>query len=1237
MQLGPDGRIYGVANTSDLVVIDNVEDYANFTCHWKVSGLVPPGTTSQAGLPSFPSEWLRSLFPVAKPDRGTGYSNSETVIDVLDNDELPGACDRNSIQVEVTSKTDGATAEFDNNDKNLVYTPPPGFSGIDTVTYRITCGLNSSETNVYITVYSKPDNISDAECNVKPPTQVFSMKQAYYSEEIVTNTCTPFVGDLIDADGNPGQDGIPEVIAMADAGYGIHIFKNDLTLHKTINADFTGLGLSDPYAIADVNNDSIGEILIAQLSGDGYHLYAFTADGNQVWKSNAPFFDNTWTHSPSNYNSPNIAIADIDHDGNCEILVGDRIFAGENGQLLVTLPYAADNGRGIGLQGSHWGYFSIFGDVDGDGYMEAVGGKTTYTIRINSRTNPALNTATVLASISTRGDGFCSVGDIDGDGILDVVVTEYNGHMYAWQGSRDEQIGQLVGAGASLGSRPFIGDINGDGWADIAFTSALKMEAFRYNPGTELFEPLFNIETADNSGRTTMCMFDFDQDGKAELVYRDTDYLMILGPDGLVKKDADGNEAKYRCDSGTSSENPIVVDFDGDGHADILVTGSLVQIGEAYQGRVIVYSNNIPGTWAPARKVWNQHGYNVVNINEDLSVPPLAIDPATAFPGEDGLLGTSDDVRPYNNFLQQQTTLNSNGLPSWLTPSLQLLSTAYDYHFDGDSLVIRVTLANTGAEVTGTPLYITAYRDGVHPDSIMVVDSLMEIVPNDGVPVWKEVTVHNFSTFRPLDSVMIRLNDRGYGYEQLECDTTHLDNEIFDPESKIYALFDDVQTVQVFQYVEIDALSSDHLPPGFFNPPFSLLDSVTLPPRNGSLNVSGSGENSRFIYINSGTDSLTNQIDSFRYRFTFYHPDLGEWRTDSATVYLYILEDPHGLSACYNTPGSVVRLVERPSGVTFEWYSSLSASEPSEYSGSTRPLPAMTTDASWYIRPEVPDAPGATSGWNRAGGFPRGRFTVHVSDQTPAQMRWTGLVSHDWHDPNNWVEVHPSYETPVSWLPSPCTDVEIPGGLPRYPELRDSAACRKVILRDRAMLANPHVLKYESAEVEIRLGSLERDRYVMWSAPLKQMYSGDYHFKDVNGNPRYGDVYINLFQQDHPGGGSAKADMLTATFGEQWLALPLGRAFNLKVVSTSESRDRLWSFPQPYETQPGSLKRDSSMRLITDDLLPTGTPALFDLPVTGGSLSSSTEKYMVQVVNPYLAYLDMSSSWQIIPNWRTIT
>jgi hypothetical protein len=1206
------------------------------------------GMTDVTGLREVPYKSL-----IANDDRASAIAGITVKIPVLANDSVPSACKPLPPAMRtITTKPKHGVADFVND--SIHYRPDSGYAGYDTLVYRLVCNGSTAQAYVYIYVVEKPDNIIDAKCYTAPNSTVWGIREILPMNRTAISNYQQILAGDIDSDGEVEilayMDGT-NVSASPSGAYatnGLRMFavRNDTVVEKRSWLFKDGSG-GQLYASA------LGTMAIARHNGNPYviiaatdgYLYAYDHLGKYRWKS-----DRIYTTTKVINAAYDINLADFNQDGIPEIYTGNRIFSIENGAYLCG-GSASDNGLS-GVIGC-----TAVGDMDGDGKLELVAGNRIYKVNIVSPTSSAGNTLTAMtggyaytASLPANivADGRTQVADFDLDGQPEVlVVTLSSGTAdsdkrvgaYLWKpnpGGAAQLLGSYVGATTDVraAGRPLVGNIDSDSHPEAVFIAngnSMLMYALKYDPskamGSRLVEK-WTLPHTDKSGYTGISLFDFNQDGLNEICYRDEKNLRIIngsGTSAAILATFDD------VTSGTRTEMPIIADVDNDGQAELIVSGNTS--GEVEGGYLRVFKAPVNSRWAPARKVWNQYSYTSLNVQDDLTVTKSQPSPAFRLPGKNGILGDADDVFPFNSIFQQQAMLDKNGTPLFLAANLEPVSTAYDYDSDGDSLRITVKLANTG-DATLYNVYLSAYRNTVSADSLMALDSIPTVSVGDTVHT---LTVHNYSRFRPLDSIIVSLNDRGNGVFILaECDTAN--NRQSDLASKAVGVFNDVRTLQAYRQQEIDVLDNDVLPPDFPSGAFNLSGAVTQAPRNGTLSVTGSGRSSKLVYTNTGTDNLTNSIDSFIYRLTFTNASLGvgKSQTKSATVYIYILHDKNGASACHGKSYTTAFEPVVPAGTVFRWYGEGRTLVDTVYqqSAPSRTFNPMNRDSVRIVKPVVP---GVAAPWNLAGGFPTGWFTVHAPEKpATVSMRWTGLADSLWHNPNNWVEVRKkddsTYEIPVSWSPSPCTNVVISSGSPHYPELIDSAYCAGIRMEDRAMLKNPHVLNYDSASVEFMLRPSERDRFVMWSAPLQDMYSGDYYFKNSAGQLIRGDVYMNYFQLKNPDNSSnaTYTDMFTATFGKLDDVLKPGKAFNLWVTSTGESRSQSLIFPRKEEkygyasgsnqTETGTLSRNNSHRFITDGMKPDGNGG-FSLPVNG----DLTGGKMLQIVNPYLAWLRVDS------------
>ena len=119
---------------------------------------------------------------------------------------------------------------------------------------------------------------------------------------------------------------------------------------------------------------------------------------------------------------------------------------------------------------------------------------------------------------------------------------------------------------------------------------------------------------ADGSHGGGCAVFDFDLDGIMEIVIPDLhDFKILSGIDGALLASLPG------FGTAGAAEFPIVADVDADGSAEIIVIAN--QFGTGVTPAPIWVVGHRTHGWQGARPMFNSPVYDIVDINDDMTVP----------------------------------------------------------------------------------------------------------------------------------------------------------------------------------------------------------------------------------------------------------------------------------------------------------------------------------------------------------------------------------------------------------------------------------------------------------------------------------------------------------------------------------------------------------------------------------------------------------------------------------------
>lgn len=434
------------------------------------------------------------------------------------------------------------------------------------------------------------------------------------------------------------------------------------------------------HAVGDLDGDGLAEVAVAARNADGntgrIYVVQGQVDGESVALSKLEALERgfiIYGELPGDFAGTTVAAAgDVDGDGFADLVIGAPkastngtssgsayVVFGKDDLAPVFLADVAAGVGGFAILGEKAGdaagrSVAGAGDVDGDGLADLVVGAygadpggsfsgAAYVVFGHGEDKP-----TLLSEISAGiGGGFAvngevsldfagfavaGAGDVDGDGLSDILVGAYGhdtagdsaGRTYLVYGKPDPGAVQLTDVAADQGGRYFdgaaaydrsgfavagLGDVDGDGFADIALGAPLadagpedSGRAYVVFGGPDLVSgglpqlakaptgfSLSGVQSRDYAGTSVERAGDVDGDGYDDVLVgapgasphggdSGRGYVVFGGPDVLSTSLAwiENGDGGFSL-AGESTEDYCgfsvapAGDVNGDGHADVIV------------------------------------------------------------------------------------------------------------------------------------------------------------------------------------------------------------------------------------------------------------------------------------------------------------------------------------------------------------------------------------------------------------------------------------------------------------------------------------------------------------------------------------------------------------------------------------------------------------------------------------------------------------------------------------------
>ncbi len=376
-----------------------------------------------------------------------------------------------------------------------------------------------------------------------------------------------------------GGQAIHTLVGNIDGDPGLEIVVTGLASGPLYAWNADGSAVSGwPVGIA-VSYPAMGE-----LSGGfpGLEIFVGPGDDLAAYSGLGTSLPN-WPRPNSNYVAAPASLADV--DGDCL----DEIFTEEEDWNLHA--YRADSsvlpGWPVSGTGGQERHTPAIADLDGDGDLEivTVSGSTTPGVYLFAYHHDGTMVAGFPVLFSGKVDTFPAIGDVDGDGALEIVIVATDIYVFGANGTLERTI--PVADTLYYSSAPALADLDGDTFPEIIVQRNHSLNVWRGDGSPFPGWPV--TWTSDSVGNASPVVGDVDGDQLPDIV-------TVTGPGGVEAGEvwvySAGGILHPRFPkvlSLGSGAVPAIADIDLDGRNEIIITGSYWGGTTGYYDKVWVY------------------------------------------------------------------------------------------------------------------------------------------------------------------------------------------------------------------------------------------------------------------------------------------------------------------------------------------------------------------------------------------------------------------------------------------------------------------------------------------------------------------------------------------------------------------------------------------------------------------------------------------------------------------------